>query len=96
MPTFTVSMTGPGDLVASEFEQMLDVLPAAAMEGDESSEVATLWFDVRARSRDAAVETAWLRAQALLRNPHVATLIVARSIDVEGRRPWWRRVLAGR
>lgn len=92
MPTYTVSLTGPGDLMG-RFEQMLDVLPGAALEGDESLPVATLWFDVRAPNADAAVERAFLRAQNVLRGAEV-TFEVVLSRTVEGRRPWWRELFA--
>lgn len=93
MPTYTVMVTGPGAL-APGFEQLLDVLPAAAMEGSEETPTATLWFDVRARNADEARERAWLRAQSALRLDDATTIAIVRSSTVEGRRPWWRRLLS--
>lgn len=93
MSTYTVSVTGPGAL-AGRFEQLLDVLPAAALEGSEHSEVVTLYFDVRARHRDAAIEAAFLRAQGAIGIDDPIWLSVVRSSTVEGRKPWWRRVLS--
>ena len=91
MPTYTVSVTGPGDL-APGFEQMLDALAAPAMVGDETTPTVTLYFDVRARNRDQAVERAWLRSQSFV-GPDVTVTIVP-SDEVEGRNaPLWRRLL---
>jgi hypothetical protein len=90
--TYTVSITGAGTL-APRFEQMLDVLPAAAMEGGEGHGAATLWFDVRARNADAAIERAYLRTHRLLSDASDVTFAIVPSRAVEGRRPWWRRAL---
>lgn len=95
MATYTVSVTGPGSL-APRFEQLLDALPAAAMEGSEETRVATLWFDVTARDGTQAVERAHSRIAGLLRSTALdlpLTFAVARSSTIEGRRPWWRRLL---
>lgn len=93
MTTYTVSVTGAGAL-APRFEQMLDVLPAAAMEGTEETSTVTLWFDVKAPNPDAAIERAYLRAQSVLRIEDAVTFAIVRSDTVEGRRPWWRTLLA--
>lgn len=92
MPTYTVSVTAPGNPYARTFEQMLDVLPAAAMEGSEETAMATLWFDVKAPNPDAAIERAYLRAHGMLTGADVEFRVV-RSSTVPGRQPWWRRLL---
>ena len=91
MPTYTVSVSGPGAL-APGFEQMLDVVDTPALVGSEDTETATLYFDVRARNRDEAIERAWLRAQSFV-SGEVTSSVVPAS-EVEGRRvSWWRRLL---
>lgn len=86
--TYVAKVTAPGAL-AEDFEQMLDVLGAAAMEGADGDEEITLWFDVRARSSRRAVEKAYLSISNIVtRSPGAIALSVTRDRRVAGRRPF--------
>lgn len=91
MVQWTASVSGPGAL-AERFAPLLDVLPVAALIGDERNAVATLMFDVEAPTADVAIERAFHRAHDAIGGQPV-TLTVERTSEVVGREPWWVRLL---